>query len=313
MARAQRDELDLIDDFPWPLPAGYEEPAFQDRLKRAAVACRAALDRAVAEFGAVDPAAADPGPLLAVFDDLERRCRGTWDLLGTLLRVGDAKWATTQELWFAVGRAGIAAGREELVARIGRRLVDQGADPFADPLPKGLPPRRARGLHLLALAMPGAEGEEYARQAVEAYRGADYAPPADLLECESGTSGGRGGSAAKAGEVASGQIAVRELAVLLGEAGETDRNGDPIDHSAVRSRLRRPSSAPAEYAELAKLRDPETGRYPRRAALEVVRRIAERNREDREAMIRTRKEIRSIPPAIVGPGHGRPGSDADED
>ncbi|MCG3135027.1 MAG: hypothetical protein HMLKMBBP_02521 [Planctomycetes bacterium] len=314
MGELRDPDLELVASVEWPPPEDRHRPEYQDALKRAARACRRVLQGAVDRFEAT----AKAGPMLLVFDDLERRCAGDWGKLGTLLRVGDENHATTQELWFAVGRGAVVAGRSELAVRVGRQLVEQGGDIFADPYPRGLPPRIARGLHLLALATPGLPGEDYARQAADAYRRAHYAPPADLLERGSATRSdagpdGRRERAVRPTTSAGGQMELRELAELLRHAGETDRSGKPIGDAAVRSRLRRSKSSPDAYGKLARLRDPRNGRFPRAETITLVGRIAESTRCEREAQRRTAEAIRGIPPTIVGGTARRSGPNEDED
>ena len=78
-------------------------------------------------------------------------------------------------------------------------------------------------------------------------------------------------------------LSMPELVALLRDVGETKVGGGEISRHAVRARLRYPADAPPEYADLAQLRNPETGRFPKAEALAVVERISRRVRAERGA------------------------------
>ncbi len=138
--------------------------------------CRDALEAAVGRLRATEQASAD---LLAVFLDLDRRCDGDIDLLAALLRSGAPNWASAQELWFEVGRAAVFEMRRDVAERIGRFLAETGA-PTEAGRQSALPPRRARGLHLLALAASRVEAGDYAVLATKAYQRAGCAVPSEI-------------------------------------------------------------------------------------------------------------------------------------
>lgn len=139
--------------------------------------CRDSLEAAVGRFRTSEQARAD---LLAVFLDLDRRCDGDIDLMAALLRSGAPNWATAQELWFEVGRAAVFEMQRDVTERIGRFLTETGA-----PIDRGNPsaptPRRARGLHLLALAASRVEAGDYAVLAVKEYQKAGCAVPNEIV------------------------------------------------------------------------------------------------------------------------------------
>ncbi|MCE9637500.1 MAG: hypothetical protein K8T90_17485 [Planctomycetes bacterium] len=85
-----------------------------------------------------------------------------------------------------------------------------------------------------------------------------------------------GGEASDAPDPTGLTISMRELVDLLIGVGETKLGGATITRHAVRARMRKPEDAPAEYAELVKLKDPKTGRFPKADALAVVARVAAR-------------------------------------
>jgi hypothetical protein len=152
--------------------------AARDRdLYSLAAHSRGALQAAVDRFRASEQARAD---LLAVFLDLDRRCDGDIDLMAALLRSGAPNWATAQELWFEVGRAAVFEMRRDVTERIGRFLTETGA-PIDRGNPSALPPRRARGLHLLALVASRVEAGDYAVLAVKEYQMAGCAVPNEIV------------------------------------------------------------------------------------------------------------------------------------
>lgn len=159
-----------------------EEPAARDSAvgddwpSRAAHS-RGALQAAVDRSRASERARAE---LLAVFLDLDRRCDGDIDLMAALLRSGAPDWATAQELWFEVGRAAVFEMRRDVTERIGRFLTETGA-PNDRGNPSALPPRRARGLHLLALAASSVEAGDYAVLAVKEYQKAGCDVPNEMV------------------------------------------------------------------------------------------------------------------------------------
>jgi hypothetical protein len=114
-----------------------------------------------------------------VFLDLDDRCDGDIDLMATLLRSGSSDWTTAQELWFEAGRAAVFEMRRDVTERIGRFLVETSA-PSNRTTSSALPPRRARGLHLLALAASRVEAGDYAVLAVKSYRAAGRAVPTEI-------------------------------------------------------------------------------------------------------------------------------------
>ena len=99
--------------------------------------------------------------------------------MAALLRSGSPKWETAQELWFETGRAAEFEMRRDVAERIGRLLIETSA-PTDRRKPSGLPPRRARGLHLLALAASRVEAGDYAVLAVKSYRAAGCAVPTEI-------------------------------------------------------------------------------------------------------------------------------------
>jgi len=141
-----------------------------------AARCRASLEAAAGRFRASEAARNE---LLATFLELDRRCGGDVDLIAALLRSGAPNWATAQELWFEVGRAAAFEMRRDVTERVGRFLIETSA-PTAGGKRSALPPRRARGLHLLALAASRVEAGDYAVLAVKAYRQADCAVPSEI-------------------------------------------------------------------------------------------------------------------------------------
>jgi hypothetical protein len=141
-----------------------------------AARCRGELEAAVGRVRASERAR---GELLAVFLDLDDRCDGDIDLMAALLRSGAPNWETAQELWFEVGRAAAFEMRRDVTERIGRFLVETGA-PTDRARPSTPAPRRARGLHLLALAASRVEAGDYAVLAVKSYRQAGCAIPSEI-------------------------------------------------------------------------------------------------------------------------------------
>ena len=81
---------------------------------------------------------------------------------------------------------------------------------------------------------------------------------------------------AEPGDPSGMTISMRELVDLLVGVGETKLGGTAITRHAVRARMRKPDDAPAEYADLVKLKDAKTGRFPKAEALAVVARVAAR-------------------------------------
>jgi hypothetical protein len=138
--------------------------------------CRDSMEAAVGRFRASETARAG---LLASFLEFDRMCEGDVDLLGALLRTGAPDWATAQELWFETGRAAALEMRRDVTERIGRFLAETGT-PGDGRRPSALPPRRARGLHLLALAASRVEAGDYAVLAMKSYRAAGFPVPTEI-------------------------------------------------------------------------------------------------------------------------------------
>jgi hypothetical protein len=138
--------------------------------------CRVAFEAAVGRFRESERARAD---LLAAFLDLDARCEGDIELMAALLRSGDPNWATAQEIWFDIGRAAAFDMRRDITERIGRFLVETSA-PTDGRKASAPPPRRARGLHLLALAASRVEAGDYAVLAVKSYGAAGCAVPTEI-------------------------------------------------------------------------------------------------------------------------------------
>lgn len=154
-----------------------DSPTLSEDWKSLAAQSRGALQAAVDRFRGSEQARAD---LLAVFYDLDRRCDGDIDLMAALLRSGAPNWATAQELWFEVGRAAVFEMRRDVTERIGRFLAETGA-PTDRAKRSTLPPRRARGLHLLALAASRVEAGDYAVLAVKEYQKAACDVPSEMV------------------------------------------------------------------------------------------------------------------------------------
>ena len=181
---------------------------------------RGALQAAVDRFRASEQARAE---LLAVFLDLDRRCDGDIDLMAALLRSGAPNWASAQELWFEAGRAAVFEMRRDVTERIGRFLAETGA-PTDVGRPSALPPRRARGLHLLALAASRVEASDYAVLALKAYQRAGCAVPSEIAGLLPWTMRRRRRTLNRPLAGLPARLSWREIELRI---------GDPDEHSAI--------------------------------------------------------------------------------